>query len=75
MSETATDPDGLELLLGKVPPASDPFGNSRCCGQARYVENHKGDGPFGANPGKYACVCLGKSYCPEHGIRCNGSHD
>lgn len=67
------DKDGDVLELGRTPQAR--FGNTRCCGAARYITNHQGDGPFGASPGKYACVCNGKSYCPEHGIRCNGSHD
>jgi hypothetical protein len=75
VTTAATDEDGLELELGEM-PVDAGFGRSpRCCTKARYIMNHRGDGPFSDNPGKYACVCNGKSYCPDHGIRCNGSHD
>ena len=68
------DKDGDELELGRQANDTGPGRNPRCCTKARYIKN-KGAGPFSPNPGKYACVCLGKVYCPDHGIRCNGSHN
>jgi len=76
MENRAYDEDGLELELGDVPQNhAHGHGGPRCCDDARYILNHKGGGPFSDNPGKYTCVCYGKSYCPDHGIRCNGSHE
>ena len=75
MSEAILDDEGLELKLGGQPSIGSAGRGPRCCAEARFILNHKGDGPFSDNPGKYSCVCEGRSYCPEHGIRCNGTHD
>lgn len=75
MSDTAIDSKGRELKLGGMANDCGPGRNPRCCTKARYILNHKGGGPMSANPGPYACVCYGISYCPDHGTQCNGSHD
>ena len=60
------DPDkiyykGRIVTLGGRPINHGIGRNPLCCGKAR-----KGD--------FYFCVCNSRSYCPDHGIQCNGSH-
>ena len=53
--------DGRAVKLAETATDYGSGRNPRCCNKARF-------GHF------YFCVCAGRSYCPDHGIRCNGSH-
>lgn len=65
--EAKADPNkvyykGKIVKLGGMPSDYGQGRNPRCCTKAR-------TGNF------YFCVCMCRSYCPDHGVQCNGSHD
>lgn len=53
---------GKVVELGGQPTDYGSGRNPRCCSKARV-------GRF------YFCVCASRSYCPDHGVRCNGTHN
>ena len=52
---------GRAVTLGGRPHNYGSGRNPLCCSKAR-------TGHF------YFCVCAARSYCPDHGVKCNGSH-
>lgn len=62
---TVTNRDGedIEYTLGGMGRDCGSGRNPRCCKESRKITK-----------GAAFCVCEFRSYCPDHGTQCNGTH-